>query len=173
MAVQVVHEKAPVGNPLHLSEEVHGVIAVEVVEDEGGVGNVHRVVGEGKGQRITNLHPHPRPERWREVGVQVRPGVADSHGIGVEAKHLGPAAEPVCSSDQMNEVVSTPTAHVEDAEVVVSAKQRIQHGIRRRVCPEETVDQAKIPESLSQPCVRDREVVHPLLSLKTCAEVGK
>jgi hypothetical protein len=73
----------------------------------------------------------------------------------------------------MNEIVPTPTADVEDGEVIVPAKQRIQDGIRRRVRAEETVDYAQIPQRAGQACVRDGKVVHPLLSLKTGAEVGE
>jgi hypothetical protein len=165
MAVEVVHEKSPPGDSLHLGEEVDGLFAVEVMEEECGVDDVNRIIGEGQGQSIANFHPHPRTKGWGQVRIQVRSGMTHRYRIGVEANDLGSAAEPVRPLDQMNEIVPASTADIKHGEVLVLTKQWIQHGIRRRVRAEQSVDQAQIPKRPGQTCVRNGKVVHPFLSL--------
>jgi len=146
MAVEVIHEKPSLGDPLHLGEEVDGLLTVEVMEEECGVDDVHRIIGDGQGQSIANFHSHPRSEGGGHVRIHVRSGMTHRYRIGVEANDLGSAAEPVRPLDQMNEIVPAPASDIEHGKVVVLTKQRIQDGIRRGVRAEQSVDQAQISE---------------------------
>jgi hypothetical protein len=56
MPMQIVHDDAVPGHPLHLPEKAAGRVAVEVVQKECGMSNVDRVVVAGESKGVLDLH---------------------------------------------------------------------------------------------------------------------
>jgi hypothetical protein len=63
MTVEIVDEKAATCPPLHFSEKLDGVLAVEVVEEKGGVDDVDTVVRDGKLEGVSDLDSHLKTKR--------------------------------------------------------------------------------------------------------------
>ncbi len=113
VTVEVVHEKAVPGHPLHLREHLDRRGAVEVMQKQGRVGDVDGpgVVGEGLG--IADLDADPVPETWGKVSVEVGSGMAYRDGVGVNADKVQGAPEAFASPGQVDQMVAAPAPDVQ------------------------------------------------------------
>lgn len=111
--VQVVHNDADPTDPIHLSEKLYGVVPVEVVEKECGVGHVERIVGIGKVESIADLDTGSGAVRRGKAGIEVGAAVPDRHGIQVDANGRNFAAAVGASTHEIHEVITAPGSKIE------------------------------------------------------------
>jgi hypothetical protein len=68
-------------------------------------------------------------------------------------------------------MVSDPTSHIQDAELIVPSEQRVQHRVGGRVGAEQTVGAAEVLEGPRQTGIGNGKVVHPFRLLQTTRQV--
>ena len=164
--MEVVHEQAVPGHPLHFREHLDRRGAVKVMKKQGCVGDVDSPGVVGKGLGIADLDVDPGPETGGKLAVEMGSGVADRHGVGVNANEVYGTPEALTPSDQVNQMVPTPAPHIQQAKAIVALQHRVEDAIRGPVPSEQPVNPSEVAEGLREAGVRDRKVVHPLLGLQ-------
>ena len=166
VSVQVVHEKAVPGHPLHFREHPDRRGAVKVMQKQGRVGDVDGPGVVGKGLSIAHLDVDPGPETGSKLAVEMGPGMAYCDGVGVNANEVYGASEALASPGQVDQMVSASTPHIQQAKAIVALQHRVEDAIRCPVPSEQPVNPSEVAEGLRKAGVRDRKVVHPLLGLQ-------
>lgn len=164
--VEVVHEKAVPGHPLHLRKHPDRRGAVKVMQKQGRVGDVDGPGIVGKGLGVPDLDTDPVPKTGGQVLVEMGPGMAHRDGVGVNADEVQGAPEALASPGQVDQVVSAPAPHVQQTEAIVVPERRVEGAIRGPVPSEQPVDASEVAEGPRETSVRDRKIIHPLLGFQ-------
>ncbi len=171
MPMKIIHEEAVPGHPLHLRKHLDRRRAVEVVKEQGCVGEVDCPSVVGKGPGIPDLDTDAGPEGGRELSIKIGPGMTNRDGVGVDADEVYGTPEAFAPPGQVEQMVAAPTPYIQQAEAIMSLQNRVEDMIRCPVPSEQPVDASEVAEGPCKTGVRDRKVVHPLLGLQTRREV--
>ena len=113
---------------------------MEVVKKKSRVRYVEGIVGVREVEGVANFDSGAGSERRGERGIQ--PGTAVSYGNRVEVytDRLDLDPELAAALEEMDKVISAPTADIEDLKTVAALHQRIESAVRGSVAAQEPIN---------------------------------
>ena len=122
--VEVIDHNAEPAHALHLAQEGVGLRSVEVVQKEGGVGYVERVVWVGEVEGVSDFEAGLGPLFWREHGVEPCAAVAHGDWVEVQPGRTHDAAGRLAPVDELGQIIGSAASHIQD----VKARVRVEEG---------------------------------------------
>lgn len=162
VSVKVVHHDAQPTHSPHFSQQLNGFITVEMVQEEGGMGEVEGIVGIGQVKCVGNVELYLVPKERREGSIKPVSTVFNDCWIDIDAGGLDMRVKTPAPSDQVCGDVACSGAEVENVKAGMGSKDGSEDGIRRTTPPEQPVDPTQVSKSCLNVNVFREGIVHPL-----------